>query len=192
MSIITDPIYLITGEPSNNEKEFLNYLENSLKNGIKLVQIRAKLLPKNTYKKLATAAIELCHQYQAKVLLNSHIGLVEELNADGIHLPSIDLMRLQKRPLTSSHIISAACHTKEQALQAANLKINLAVICPIFATPSSPKGNPLGWEKFSALAKLLKIPTYALGGLTPQHLEIARSHGATGIAAIRSVWGCIL
>jgi len=50
-------------------------------------------------------------------------------------------------------------------------------------------GKPLGWERFSSLVKLAKMPIYALGGVTPNDIETARSHGAIGIAAIRSIWG---
>ena len=32
------------------------------------------------------------------------------------------------------------------------------------------------------------MPVFAIGGLSATHLHIARSHGAHGIAAIRSAW----
>ena len=69
-----------------------------------------------------------------------------------------------------------------------DLVVSYIVICPIFSTPSSPKGNPIGWSKFSTLSKLSKIPVYALGGVSPNDLDTARNYGATGIAAIRSLW----
>lgn len=183
------PIYLLTGEPCDDKNKFLERLESSLKSGIKLVQVRAKSLNYDQYQKIASAAVELCHQYGAKVLVSVHLPLVRKLAADGLHLPSVELMKLTNRPLGKEYLLSVACHDALQVIHAAKIDADFAVISPIFSTPSSPLGVPLGWENFSSLAKLAKIPVYALGGLAPNHLKIAKSYGAVGMAAIRSVWG---
>jgi 8-oxo-dGTP diphosphatase len=38
------------------------------------------------------------------------------------------------------------------------------------------------------LAQNYALPVFALGGLSPHDLEMARRNGAHGIAAIRSIW----
>lgn len=189
MKLIEYPFYLITDKPFDNQKKFLELLELSLNSGVKLVQIRAKSLDEQAYRKLAMAAVKLCHQYHAKALLSQYINLVNEIGADGVHLPSSKLMQLIDRPVTAEYLLSVACHDAAQLRHAAHIQADFAVISPIFSTPSSPMGNPLGWEKFSALAAEATMPVYALGGMTPNQLEVARSYGAVGIAAIRSLWG---
>lgn len=181
------PLYLITGKPYH-EKHYLQLLTAALERGVRLVQIRAKELSDDDYKKLSSAAIKLAHTYGAKVLLSMKIDYIDELDADGVHLPSVDMMRLAERPIPSKYILSVACHNEEQLIHASKIGADLAVICPIFTTPSSPKGNPIGWSTFSTLAKLSKIPVYALGGVSPNDLDTARRYGAKGIAAIRSLW----
>ena len=49
--------------------------------------------------KLADKVIRLCHQYNAKVVLNHDAKFVNELNADGVHLNSARLSTCQERPL---------------------------------------------------------------------------------------------
>lgn len=180
-------LYLITSKPYE-QVLFLKLLTASLEKGVRLVQIRAKELDRDQYKKLSAAAIELCHQYHAKVLLRGKPALIEELGADGLHLPSSEMMQLHESPISNNYILSVACHNAEQVIHASNIRADLAIISPIFSTPSSPNGKPLGWSQFSTLSKLSKIPTYALGGLSLNDLETARLHGATGIAAIRALW----
>ncbi len=182
-------IYLITGEPCDNENKFLELLKISLEQGIKLVQIRAKLLDYNQYQNLASKAIKLCREYQATVLLNTHLNLIDEIGADGVHLPSKNLMELNERPIPKHRILSVACHNEEEVIHASKIGADFAVICPVLATPSSPEKKPLGWEKFSDLVKLAHMPIYALGSVTPKDIEKAKSYGAIGIAAIRSIWG---
>lgn len=188
MNNLNPSLYLITGEWADR-KQFFQFLENSLRAGIKRIQIRAKSLNYDDYKKIAAEAVELCHQYHAQVLLHTYYDLVKKVNADGLHLPSAELMKLDERPIPNKYLLSVACHNEAQVMHATKINADFAVISPIFATPSSPQGNPLGWEKFSRLAVLSKIPVYALGGLVPKDLAIAEAKGAVGIAAIRSLWG---
>ncbi len=104
-------------------------------------------------------------------------------------MPSERYFDLNKRPVHPNYLLSVSCHNREQLISAANIGADLAVLCPVFATPSSPKGIPLGREKFSELAKFAKLPVYALGGLSAKDCQIAYDHGACGIAAIRALWG---
>ncbi len=189
MNFTNPTIYLITGDMYNDEKNFLELLKISLNKGIKLVQIRIKSLNRDRYKEVALQAVKLCKEYNATVLLSTYTDLINEVGADGVHLPSIELMKLNARPVSTRYLLSVACHNKEQVIHASNIGADFAVLCPVFATPSSPMGRPLGWKNFSSLVKFSKIPIYALGGVTPEDIEVAKSHGAIGIAAIRSVWG---
>jgi 8-oxo-dGTP diphosphatase len=184
-----NPLYLITGQPENDVEKFLALLTSSLIKGVKLVQIRAKSLSSDQYAILAKEAVKLCHQYQAKALLNQHPHLLNLTQADGIHLPSQQLMQLTQRPVSAKLLFSAACHTKEQILHASAIKADFVVLSPVLATPSSPNGIPLGWKNFENIARIVDVPLYALGGMTPKDIPIAKAHGAIGIAAIRSLWG---
>lgn len=191
--MLSDPseICLITGQYGQDKKRFLTYLEASLKRGIKLVQIRAKHLSLVDYSDLAAAGVDLCHRYHAKVLLNEHIELLAITQADGVHLPSRQLMTLTQRPVSTDSLLSVACHTADEVQQAMRIEADFILISPVLATTSCPSAKPLGWQAFSMLAKQTYIPVYALGGMTTDHIIIAKSYGARGIAAIRSVWRCV-
>jgi 8-oxo-dGTP diphosphatase len=67
---------------------------------------------------------------------------------------------------------------------AEQLGVDAVVISPVLATLSHPDQLPLGWPAFQALCDQTRIPAYALGGMRPEHLAIARKHGAHGIAGI--------
>jgi len=56
------------------------------------------------------------------------------------------------------------------------------------ATQSHPDATPLGWEEFSRLAEEVGAPIFALGGLQASDLDLAREHGAQGVAGIRGFW----
>ena len=84
--------------------------------------------------------------------------------------------------------IAASCHDVDELRQAELLGCDFAVLGPVDATASHPNASPLGWLGFAALREQVSLPIYAIGGMAPDDIAVARAHGAQGIAAIRSLW----
>jgi thiamine-phosphate pyrophosphorylase len=182
--------YLVTPEPSADQplSHFIAHLERTLKVGIRLVQLRAKTLTESQYTQLAKEALACCRHYNARLLLNAPIDMVQNLKADGVHLSSTNLMTSETRPLTSDFLISAACHDAHQVLHANRIGVDLLTISPILPTATHTTAKPMGWARFKELTALTSIPVYALGGINHSMLYEAREAGAYGIAAIRALW----
>jgi 8-oxo-dGTP diphosphatase len=180
--------YLISGL-FNDEADFLHKLRLALGKGIRLVQLRAKHVDTSAFIRLATAACEICHAHQARVLLNAAPGIVEQVGADGVHLTSARLMALSTRPLGRDKLVAASVHNQEQLRQAEKLSVDFSVVSPILSTPSHPGAQTLGWQGFRQLTEQATHPVYALGGMQSQHLPAVWQYGGQGIAAIRSLWG---
>lgn len=179
---------LITPEPEPERLEvFLSQLQRSLQAGIRLVQFRAKSLPAARYVALAREVIRLVHAVGGKVILNSPPVWLDE--ADGLHLTSRQLWASSARPeLRQGQWLSAACHDLPSLLHAAACGVDFAFVSPVLPTLSHPTVPALGWEAFQAMTESSHFPLYALGGLQPAHVAVARLHGGQGIAAIRSLW----
>ncbi|MGG1944800.1 thiamine phosphate synthase [Trinickia sp. NRRL B-1857] len=190
-SFVLPQTYLVTPEPSADPlpAAFVAHLERVLKNGIRLVQLRAKTLTPPQYVELAEQALIACRRYDARLLLNASVDIVQAVGADGIHLTSTRLMACTARPLPSNFLVSAACHDAAQVLHANRIGADLLTVSPVLPTATHTTATPLGWPRFRELVALTEIPVFALGGMSAQTLDEARAAGAHGIAAIRSLWG---
>jgi thiamine-phosphate pyrophosphorylase len=182
-------LYLVTPEPDGAFSSFIDGLEKTLEAGIRLVQFRAKSLNPASYKKLALEVYACCRQHDAILLLNADPQLVDEIGADGVHLDGARLAACRSRPLAADKLVSAACHSLEQLRKAETIGADMATLSPVLPTASHPEGALLGWESFAALAAQTALPVYALGGMQPGLLELARENGAYGIAGIQAFWG---
>ncbi len=180
--------YLITPEPGADHGVFLADLSASIRAGARLVQLRAKGLAPRRYRELSLRALERCRAAGASLLLNADEDLVEQTETDGVHLTSAKLMACRHRPLAADRWVGASCHDERELARACSLGLDFVTLSPVKPTASHPGRRPMGWSGLRRLTERATIPVYALGGMKAVDLPAAWSHGAQGIAAIRSLW----
>ncbi len=180
--------YLITPDPGADWQGFLIALDQALAQGLNLLRLRANSLSDESYADHASQVIERCHEHGARVLIDREPERVIQLGADGLHITSRFLMRLNARPLGSEHLICASCHNCRELVQANQINADFAVLSPVKSTASHPGAAGLGWDKFEQLCDVARMPVYALGGMRADDIARARRCGGQGIAAIRSLW----
>jgi len=179
-------VYAITNFTEMGHTGFFHALKAALDMGLKLIQVREKSLSGPDLEKFASEVIALAKPYQAKVMINADVDLAKRLGADGVHLPSHQLMTFTEKPV--GLLLAASCHTQAEMLQAQKLGADFVVLAPVLPTASHPGALVLGWQQFSALLKDSAMPVYALGGMQPQDMQTALEHGAHGISMQRAIW----
>lgn len=161
-------------------------LAHALEAGLKLVQLREPTLDAARRSAFVHAAVDLCHQFGARVLVNGDAALAEESGADGLHLPALQLAACSTRP--DFPLVAASCHSAAELERAAELGCDFTVLGPVRVTASHPGVMGIGWQAFAAELAVPPAPTFALGGLSDADLDVAQRSGAHGIAAIRAAW----
>jgi 8-oxo-dGTP diphosphatase len=164
-------------------------LERLCQTGHTLAQWRVRGADDAAYLKLTRRAVEYCRPRGLGLLLNADPGRVMPTGAAGVHLNSRRLLGLTQRPLPPDSWVAASCHNLAEIRQAEQTGVDFVVLSPVLATPSHPDGQPLGWDRFGALADSANAPVFALGGMTRDHLAQARQAGAQGVAGIRGFDG---
>lgn len=151
------------------------------------IQLRAPGVDPAGFAGLVDAATDaLRSRADSRLLLNgAPADLVRLSGADGWHLPAREVAALVQRPLAAGSLLSCACHDEAELRRAERLHADLAVIGPVWPTPSHPGRPGIGWDRLAELAARTALPVYAIGGLAPADLDTARAHGAVGVAGIR-------
>ena len=179
-------LYAISNAAELGSEEFLQRLQHALLNGLRLVQMREKNLPRAALRELSLRALKLAHAHGAQVLINGDIELAREIGADGVHLNGNQLAACRMRP--DLVWCAASCHDAAELQRAGEMGLDFAVLSPLLPTQSHPGVAHLGWEKFTQIVAGSTIPVYALGGLRLDNMETAWQHGAHGIALLRQAW----
>jgi 8-oxo-dGTP diphosphatase len=168
-----------------NEVALLTKLEKVLNKSITLIQLRLKNSTALQIKQFLTQAMPLCKQHQVHLLINSGVSNSQQLNVDGLHLTSSDLMALEKRPMIRGWL-AASCHNLSQLQYAEKIGVDFAVLAPVLPTQTHPNAKVLGWQLMTTLIEAVNIPVFALGGLITSDVEKVQRLGGQGIAGIRT------
>jgi 8-oxo-dGTP diphosphatase len=179
-------LYAISNVAELGVEAFLTRLQARLDDGLRLIQLREKDLPREELRDLAIRVVEMGHRQGARVLLNGDIALALESGADGVQLTATQLADLKERPKLDW--CAASCHSVQELRRAEALGCDFALLSPVLPTLSHPGATTLGWAKFAAMAAGASIPVYALGGLRQEDMQVAWQHGAHGIALLRQAW----
>jgi 8-oxo-dGTP diphosphatase len=180
------PYYAITAAGILGVDRFLPRLDEALRRGIRLIQVREPGMSREDLRAFAGEVIAKARPFGARVLINGDEELAIEAGADGVHLPSRQLMAARAAPKTA--LWAASCHDREELAQAVALGADFAVLSPVLPTESHPGVAGLGWAAFGDLVRGHPLPVYALGGMREEMCATAQLHGGHGIALMRGIW----
>lgn len=174
---------------STRQEQELN-IRKALDNGIKWIQVRWKNAPENELISLCEISKQLCSEYQSVCIINDHVLLAKNIDADGVHLGlndgSIEEARLI---LGKNKIIGGTANTLSDVLQRINESCDYIGLGPLRFTSTKEKLSPiLEFEGYQEIInhlqeKSTEIPKiFAIGGVTLEDLIFLQQIGIYGVS----------
>lgn len=173
----------------NTIEEQLYNIHQALDAGCDWVQMRFKnQTTKDTFA-LAEAVKFLCEEYLANFIVNDNLYLAQQIAADGVHLGLTDMNIAEARAiLGSTKIIGGTANTFEDIENHVKNGCDYIGLGPFQFTKTKEKLSPvLGLPGYVAIIEKmknsnLKIPVYAIGGITLDDVTQLIETGIHGIA----------
>ncbi len=181
--------YLITDRRHTGGRPLIAALQAAAQAGIRAVQLREKdLTPRELYA-LAGEARDALRPLGARVLVNDRADIACAAGLDGVHLTTTGLSPKAARGCVGEDaLIAASAHTLAEARFAETFGADFITFGPVFPTASkAPYGPPVGLDALREVCAAVRIPVFALGGITPDRVPACLAAGAGGVAAITAL-----
>ncbi len=141
------------------------------------VILREKDLPEAAYVDLAEEAAALCRSFSVPLFVHSRPELARALSC-GVHF-SLPGLRAAADTL-SGLAVSVSCHCLADVLEAEQLGAARAILGNIYETDCKPGLPGRGLSLLRECAAAVRIPVWAIGGVTPERLPEILGSGAAG------------
>lgn len=165
-------------------------IRKALDHGVKWIQVRWKNAPENELITLCEISKRMCSDNQAVCIINDHIQMAKDIDADGVHLGlKDDSVQTARNLLGENKIIGGTANTISDVLQRMNEPCDYIGLGPLRFTYTKEQLSPvLGFEGYEKMIGELKsgsleIPKiFAIGGVVLEDVELLRKIGIYGVA----------
>ena len=163
--------------------------EAVLRGGYRWIQLRMKDAPSQAVVEAGRAIGDMCRKAGATFILDDRADLVDELQADGVHLGKNDMPVEQARGLLGDdRIIGATANTFDDIRRAAAAGADYIGLGPFRFTTTKRNLSPvIGIDGYRSIMERcrqegIRLPIVAIGGIVARDIEAIMSTGIDGIA----------
>lgn len=153
----------------------------AIKRGATIVQLRA---PDLTARELEHQANALVAKASVPVVVSSRCDVALAAGTAGVNLPERDISVAEARTLMGQRLVGRSVHSIESAVTAEREGADYVIFGPVWPSPSHPDEKPQGARALADVARTVRIPVLAIGGVTSERAEECAKAGAAGYAAI--------
>lgn len=182
-------LYAVTDRSWLNGQTLYEQVEQALKGGVTLVQLREKGLETEQFLQEARQIQQLCRRFGVPLIINDSIEVALAVDADGVHLGQDDANAAQARQLLGKDkIIGVSAHNVQEALQAVQDGADYLGSGAVFGSGTKTNVSTLPMQTLREICSAVPIPVVAIGGITEQNLQQLSGTGIAGAAVVSAIF----
>lgn len=184
-------LYLISDRRQTAGRPLVSVLAQAVRAGVRAVQLRERDLP---VRELRSLARELQRELpDARLFINDRVDLALALRTGGAHLRESSLpARVVRGLLSPSQLLGLSVHSVDGVMAAEQDGADFVVLGPVYDTQSKRiYGPPIGLSILEQAAQKVRMPIFAIGGITATRAREVRQAGAFGVAVLSSILSAV-
>lgn len=182
-------LYAVTDRSWTRGRTLNEQLEEALKAGVTMVQLREKELDEEAFLQEALEIKQLTDRYHVPLIINDNLNVAMACNAAGLHLGQQDLDPGKARQILGpGKIIGVTAKTVAQALAAQAAGADYLGSGAVFGSSTKKDAIPMTMEQLKAITSSVSIPVVAIGGITPENVRLLKGTGIAGAAVVSGIF----
>ena len=182
-------LYAVTERSLIGRRSLYEQVEEALKGGVTIVQMREKELPEEQFIEEAGKIKELCHRYSVPLIINDNVNVALKSGADGVHVGIDDepVSEIRKR-VPQDFIIGATCKTVGQAKAAEKDGADYMGVGAVFPSPTKKSAIRISKDQLKEICSAVSVPAVAIGGINMDNVTELKGGGMAGIAVVSAIF----
>lgn len=183
-------LYLVTDSDILRDRDFYNSIEEALKGGVTMLQLREKNASGKEFLGKAIKLRELTKKYNVKFIINDRVDIAMLCDADGVHVGQSDIPANKVRELIGEDkIVGVSARTVEEALTAKENGADYLGVGAMFTTRTKLDAKSVSIEKLKEIKEVIKLPVVAIGGLSLSNIDKLKECNVDGYAVVSAILG---
>lgn len=181
-------LYLVTDKRNKTDAEFLKIIEEAIKGGTTVVQIREKEGETLDFYNLALKVKEITSKYNVPLIVNDRIDVALAIKSEGVHIGQTDMPADVARSLIGDEmILGVSASTVKEARKAEKDGADYIGTGAVFPTATKDDAPSITKDDLKEVTGSINIPTVAIGGITLENASELAGTGISGISVVSAI-----
>lgn len=181
-------LYLCTDRDLMSTDTIEEAVEQAVKGGCTVVQIREKDCSSLEFYETALRVKKITDEYKIPLIINDRVDIALAVNADGVHVGQDDLPAASvRRILGGDKVIGVSAGSVREAVKAREDGADYLGVGAMHATSTKTDADVTTVEELKKIREMVDLPIVAIGGMNKQTLPELKGTGVDGIAVVSAV-----
>ena len=180
-------LYLVTDKSDDVEK-FLRTIEDGIKGGVSVVQIREKTADTLDFYNLALKVKDITTKYDVPLIINDRVDVALAIDADGVHVGQSDMpCDVTRKLIGNDKILGVSAATIEEAQKAERNGADYIGTGAVFPTATKDDAPKITKKDLKDVVDSISIPVVAIGGITIDNAHELNDTGIAGLSVVSAI-----
>ena len=180
-------LYLVTDKSDDVEK-FLNTIEEAIKGGVTVVQIREKTAETLDFYNLALKVKEITTKYNVPLIINDRVDVALAIDAEGVHVGQSDMpCDVTRKLIGEDKILGVSAATIDEAIKAEKDGADYIGTGAVFPTATKDDAPSITKQDLKDVVDSINIPVVAIGGITLENASQLKDTGIAGLSVVSAI-----
>lgn len=181
-------LYLCTDRDLMSTDTIEESVEQAVKGGCTIVQLREKHCGSKEFYELAVRVKEITDRYHVPLIINDRVDIALAADAAGVHIGQSDLpASVVRNIIGKDKILGVSAARLEEAVKAAEDGADYLGVGAMFATNTKTDARPVTMEELKDIRAAVNIPIVVIGGINMNTLGRFKGTGVNGLAVVSAI-----
>lgn len=181
-------LYLVTDSEILKGRDFYESIEDAIKGGVTMVQLREKDESGKGFLEKAIKIRELTRRYDVTFIINDRVDIALLCDADGVHVGQSDIgAKYVRKLIGKDKILGVSARNIKEAYSALEDGADYIGVGAMYSTSTKLDAKLVSFKTVKEIRNNIDIPVVLIGGINLENLNALKELNCEGYALVSSI-----